>query len=91
MIEDYLMELELRGQSKNTIRNYRYTISNFLKFTNKSPENINEQDIKRYMRTIETVVRSPLLEQYLVGVTYLDPNKKAKSYYKIDFEHFIIT
>jgi integrase/recombinase XerD len=49
MIEDYLMELELRGQSKNTIRNYRYTISNFLKFTNKSPENINEQDIKRYM------------------------------------------
>ncbi len=49
MIEDYLMELELRGQSKNTIRNYSYTISNFLEFTDKSPENINEQDIKRYM------------------------------------------
>lgn len=49
MIEDYLMELELRGQSKNTIRNYRYTISNFLEFTDKSPESINEQDIKRYM------------------------------------------
>jgi hypothetical protein len=50
---------------------------------------MKEKDIKRYMRTIETVVRSPLLEQYLVGVTYLDAHKKAKSYYKIGFEHFI--
>ncbi len=49
MLEDYLMELELRGQSKNTIRNYSYTLSNFLNFINKNPKDITEQDIKRYM------------------------------------------
>ena len=49
MLEDYLMELELRGQSKNTIRNYGYTLSNFFDYTNKDPKDITEQDIKRYM------------------------------------------
>jgi len=49
MFEDYLMELELRGQSKNTIRNYGYTLSNFFDFTNKNPESVSELDIKRYM------------------------------------------
>ena len=49
MFEDYLMELELRGQSKNTIRNYGYTLSNFFDFTDKKPESVTESDIKRYM------------------------------------------
>ncbi|MCC7573075.1 MAG: tyrosine-type recombinase/integrase [Candidatus Methanofastidiosum sp.] len=49
MLEEYLMELELRGQSKNTIRNYGYTLSNFFDYTNKNSKDITEQDIKRYM------------------------------------------
>ncbi|KYC54329.1 MAG: putative tyrosine recombinase XerC-like protein [Candidatus Methanofastidiosum methylothiophilum] len=43
------MELELRGQSKNTIRNYSYTLSNFFDFIGKNPESVTESDIKRYM------------------------------------------
>lgn len=49
MFEDYLMDLELRGQSKNTIRNYGYTLHNFFDFIQKSPESVTETDIKRYM------------------------------------------
>lgn len=49
MLEDYMMELELRGQSKNTIRNYGYSLSNFFGFSKKSPEDVTETDIKRYM------------------------------------------
>jgi integrase/recombinase XerD len=49
MLEDYLMELELRGQSKNTIRNYGYTLSSFFDYIHKNPKDVTEQDIKRYM------------------------------------------
>ncbi len=49
MLEDYLMELELRGHSKNTIRNYGYSLSNFFDYTNRKPELVTESDIKRYM------------------------------------------
>ncbi|NMC59198.1 MAG: tyrosine-type recombinase/integrase [Candidatus Methanofastidiosa archaeon] len=49
MFEDYLMDLELRGQSKNTIRNYGYTLHNFFDFIQKGPESVTETDIKRYM------------------------------------------
>lgn len=49
MFEEYLMDLELRGQSKNTIRNYNYTLSNFFDFIGKNPESVTELDIKSYM------------------------------------------
>lgn len=49
MFEEYLMDLELRGQSKNTIRNYGYTLSNFFDYIEKNPESVTETDIKRYM------------------------------------------
>ena len=43
------MEMELRGYSPKTIKNYTLHVANFAKFYNKSPELLGETEIKKYL------------------------------------------
>lgn len=43
------MEMELRGYSPKTIKNYILHVSNFAKFYNKSPELLGEEEIRKYL------------------------------------------
>ncbi len=43
------MEMELRGYSQKTIKNYTLHVSNFAKFYNKSPELLGEKEIREYL------------------------------------------
>ena len=42
------IEMELRGYSQKTIKNYIFSVSAFAKFYNKSPELLGETEIKKY-------------------------------------------
>jgi integrase/recombinase XerD len=57
MIEDYLIELEIRNYSKNTIKTYRSIINNFHRFLKKEEELYNERLVlrafKRYIRYLK--------------------------------------
>ena len=57
MIEDYLIELEIRNYSKNTIKTYRSIINNFHRFLQKEEELYNERLVlrafKRYIRYLK--------------------------------------
>ena len=57
MIEDYLMELEIRNYSKNTIKTYRSIINNFYKFLLKEEDLYDERLVlrafKRYIRHLK--------------------------------------
>lgn len=44
-----IMEMELRGYSPKTIKNYVLHVSNFAKFYNKSPELLGEEEIRKYL------------------------------------------
>ena len=44
-----IMEMELRGYSKKTIKNYIFSVGAFAKFYNKSPEFLGETEIKKYL------------------------------------------
>ncbi len=52
-VENFKAEINLRGYSKNTLKNYTYTIEKFLDFINKDPKEIEESDIKRYLIHIQ--------------------------------------
>lgn len=43
------MDMELKGYSPRTIKNYTRTVSNFAKFYNKSPELLKEKEIREYL------------------------------------------
>ena len=43
------MDMELRGYSPGTIKNYIHHVSNFAKFYNKSPEFLGEKEIRNYL------------------------------------------
>lgn len=43
------IEMELRGYSKRTIKNYITIVSSFSKFYNKSPELLGEKEIREYL------------------------------------------
>jgi site-specific recombinase XerD len=43
------MDMELKGYSPKTIKNYIYNVSNFAKFYNKSPELLEEKEIRNYL------------------------------------------
>lgn len=47
--ENFRTEINIRGYSKNTLKNYIYTINSFFSFTNKTPAEITETDIKNYL------------------------------------------
>lgn len=51
-MEEYLERLEqrlkLKGFSRNTIKVYKYNLSNFLKFVKKKPEYVLKEDIESY-------------------------------------------
>jgi len=55
-MQEYLDKLEkrlkLKGFSPRTIKSYKYNISNFLKFVNKKPENVQKEDIESYFMTL---------------------------------------
>ncbi|MCE7699468.1 MAG: tyrosine-type recombinase/integrase [Methanobacterium paludis] len=57
MIEDYLMELEIRNYSKNTIKTYRSIINNFYKFLLTEDDLYDERLVlrafKRYIRHLK--------------------------------------
>lgn len=43
------MEMELRGYSPKTIKNYTLHVANFAKFYNKSPEFLGENELREYL------------------------------------------
>ena len=47
--EKMKMDMELRGYSPKTIKNYTGHVSNFAKFYNKSPELLEEKEIRDYL------------------------------------------
>ncbi|MCK4310800.1 MAG: phage integrase N-terminal SAM-like domain-containing protein, partial [Methanomicrobia archaeon] len=47
-IDDFVMDMSLMGYSENTIKNYKNTMENFLKYIRKSYSKVKEEDIKRY-------------------------------------------
>jgi site-specific recombinase XerD len=47
--EKMKMDMELKGYSPSTIKNYIYQVSNFSKFYNKSPELLKEKEIRDYL------------------------------------------
>ena len=44
-----IMEMELRGYSSRTIKNYTLHVANFAKFYNKSPEFLGENELREYL------------------------------------------
>ena len=48
-IDNFKTEINLRGYSKNTLDSYIYTIQCFMDFTKKTPKDMTEDDIKRYL------------------------------------------
>ncbi len=44
-----IMDMELRGYSQKTIKNYIYQVASFAKFFNKSPELLGEDEIRKYL------------------------------------------
>lgn len=44
-----IIEMELRGYSQRTIKNYIFSVGAFAKFYNKSPELLGETEIKKYL------------------------------------------
>jgi integrase/recombinase XerD len=56
MIEDYLMELEIRNYSKNTIKTYRSIINNFHRFLQKEEDLYDERLV---LRAFKRYIRSP--------------------------------
>ena len=57
LIEDYLMELEIRNYSKSTIKTYRSIINNFHRFLQKEKDLYDERLVlrafKRYIRYLK--------------------------------------
>jgi len=55
-MQEYLDKLEkrlkLKGFSPRTVKSYKYNISNFLRFSNKKPENVQKEDIETYFMTL---------------------------------------
>ncbi len=49
MLEKLETELKLRGSSPETIKTYKFYNKKFLEFINKNPENVDEDDIKKYL------------------------------------------
>lgn len=49
-IEKMISDLEIRGRSKDTIKNMIYSITNFSKYYNSPPENLGEKDIINYLK-----------------------------------------
>jgi integrase/recombinase XerD len=72
MIEDYLIELEIRNYSRNTIKTYRSIINNFHKFLQGEEElNSEQQVLKTFKRYIRYLKREKNVSQnyiYLVTV-----------------------
>jgi integrase/recombinase XerD len=44
-----IMDMELRGYSQKTIKNYIYQVACFARFFNKSPELLGEEEIRKYL------------------------------------------
>ncbi|MDI6644308.1 MAG: tyrosine-type recombinase/integrase [Methanobacteriaceae archaeon] len=72
MIEDYLVELEIRNYSKNTIKTYKSIVTNFYKFLIKEKDLYNEKRVLRsFKRYIQYLKREKQVSQnyiYLVTV-----------------------
>ena len=49
MLEEFEMELNLRGYSPITIRNYKNTLENLAKYSKKSLDTLRSEDIKAYL------------------------------------------
>ncbi len=49
MIEEFEMELNLRGYSAQTIKNYKNTLTNLQKYSKKSLNTLRSEDIKAYL------------------------------------------
>jgi len=49
LLEKLKMDMELRGFSPRTIKNYVYNVRNFSNFYNKSPELLGEKEIREYL------------------------------------------
>ena len=48
-IEKMIKDLELRGRTKNTIKNKVYTMNSFSRFYNQPPETLGEKQIVHYL------------------------------------------
>lgn len=49
MLDKLETELKIRGFSKRTVENYLFHTKNFLDFVNKNPQDVKEEDAKRYI------------------------------------------
>ena len=56
MIEDYLMELEIRNYSKSTIKTYRSIINNFHRFLQKEKDLYDERLVLRAFKGIFAIL-----------------------------------
>jgi integrase/recombinase XerD len=45
-------ELRIRGFSPLTVRNYSFFVDKYLQFTNKNPESLNQEDVKKYIASL---------------------------------------
>jgi len=53
ILEDFLQVLDLRGRAKSTIKNYRWTIKNFIKIVEHKFEDMKIDDIRDYIKRIK--------------------------------------
>ncbi len=54
-VQDLKNELVLRGFSKNTLKTYSFYNKKFLEFVKKTPENVDESDVKEFLSNMITV------------------------------------
>ncbi|MGE0116277.1 MAG: hypothetical protein AB7T07_15505 [Steroidobacteraceae bacterium] len=50
---------------------------------------MRDDQIERHLKTTETIVRSPLVHEFLIGLSSWSATRKASSYYRMGFEHFV--
>jgi integrase/recombinase XerD len=85
MIEEYLIELEIRNYSRNTIKTYKSIVNNFYKFLSKEKDLYDDRRVLRsFKRYIQYLKREKNVSQnyiYLVTVVV----KKFFEFNDIDF------
>ncbi len=85
-IEDFEMEMSLKGYSDNTIRNYKNTLKNFFEDIGKPYEKIKAKEIKKYMFKLQKEKNLSLktLYRYLSAIKCFYKTKNMKIAEDID-------
>ena len=80
-IEDFVMDMSLMGYSENTIKNYKNTVENFLKYIRKPYSKVKDEDIKRYTFKLQKEKNLSLksLYRHLSAIKCFYSTKKMKT------------